>query len=491
MSETSPIIVATDFRSDAISDFSKFFEQHYIRPYQRAIESDTYRRVDQEGVTTFSWNLNLSEISPAFSLHCELKIFGGTIELFFQDQINESPFQGKIKERVADDILVVVRAFIQTTMANTLYFVIGGGSEKDSEAPTHGSNGRGLLRTILTGNSNNVFLLLTFVGFVLFFAVGLPALFFLLATQLVYLACSDKIILNVGNVRPDLENPLVSIVGVRTKPEIAKFLRLHGKNIVREIRDDVSKLHVTLSADGSNFKAGSELKPSIISTLSRYGVSTSLEDIELKTRNVYALVKQVAEKFSQPSPKIVIANSIISNASATGISKKRSSIMITAGSLQELSDEELESTIGHELGHVKGHDPSILFGLTSFQFIGMFYLWYPLVVYLGLFYFIIAFGIIFACGKVLETRADTESALVLGNPEILAESLRKIGFSELYREKYSSLRRLLDWFRFDPHPPIYFRINRMSEFMGGKSQTKHAFWISLKDCVVGFFSAFQ
>jgi heat shock protein HtpX len=248
---------------------------------------------------------------------------------------------------------------------------------------------------------------------------------------------------------------------------------------------------VTLSADGSNFKAGSELKPSIISTLSRYGVSTSLEDIELKTRNVYALVKQVAEKFNQPTPKIVIANSIISNASATGISKKRSSIMITAGSLQELSDEELESTIGHELGHVKGHDPSILFGLTSFQFIGMFYLWYPLVVYLGLFYFIIAFGIIFACGKVLETRADTESALVVGNPEMLAASLRKIGFSELYREKYSSFRRLLDWFRFDPHPPIYFRINRMSEFMGGKTQTKHAFWISLRDCVVGFFSAFQ
>jgi heat shock protein HtpX len=181
----------------------------------------------------------------------------------------------------------------------------------------------------------------------------------------------------------------------------------------------------------------------------------------------------------------VIANTIVSNASATGISSKRSSIMITAGSLEDLTEEELESLVGHELGHIKGHDPVILFAATSLEFIG----WFTLLTYLGFLYFILAFAVIYAIGKVLETRADTESAVVLGNPGAMASALKKIGFRQFYREKYTPLAKLLDWFQFDPHPPIYFRVLRMSEFDGAKP-TKHTFIVSLRDCVVGFFSSF-
>ena len=158
------------------------------------------------------------------------------------------------------------------------------------------------------------------------------------------------------------------------------------------------------------------VRTSIQQILSQNGIDISLNDIEVKTRNVYSLVEKVAGKFNRPVPKIVIGNSLISNAMATGISARRSSIMITAGSLEDLTDDELDSVVGHGVGHVKGHDPVILFGITSFAYFGAFYLWYPIFLDIGIFYYLLAFAVIFAVGKVLETRADTESLSYFKTP---------------------------------------------------------------------------
>ncbi|HZD11995.1 MAG TPA: M48 family metalloprotease, partial [Candidatus Binatus sp.] len=161
----------------------------------------------------------------------------------------------------------------------------------------------------------------------------------------------------------------------------------------------------------------------------------------------------------------------------------------TAGSFEDLNNEELEAVIGHELGHVKGHDPVILFGATTFEFLGRFFIWTPLLYYLGIFYFFLAFGAIYLVGKFLETRADTESAVVLGKPGTLASALTKIGFRQLYHEKYNPGTKLFDWFRFDPHPPIYFRIARLSKFSDQQRPTRHTLLVSIRDVFVGFFSA--
>ena len=106
-------------------------------------------------------------------------------------------------------------------------------------------------------------------------------------------------------------------------------------------------------------------------------MNCSLDDIEIKTRNPYALVQTAAERFHLPLPKITVVNTPVDNAAATGISPRRSSMTITAGALEDLDDEELESVIGHELGHIRGRDPVILFVVTSVMYIGGLYLWLP------------------------------------------------------------------------------------------------------------------
>ena len=486
-------MIESSIPSKAVEGLADFFERYYIQPNWSSIHQQSYKRTYLDGRVEIHWRLDTVESGNSISLYCHLELSESSIVVTFTDLDKTNPLQMKLYERTVDEIRTIVLSFFQNARLSSLYFVVGSDEENYSEAPTkEGGTKRNLLRRILLGNNANVFLLFTLLGIALLLTIGLIGLFFMLTAQFFYLVYSDKLILNTGNVRPNSQRPLVSIVSLRCNQETQRFLRQHGKKILKEIRKDVIELHISVSEIDS-LSRNRKLKASILSALERYGIPAALDDLQVLTKNVYEIVRTVARKFNQPIPNIVIVNSVISNAASTGISKKRSSIMITAGALEDLSDEELAATIGHELGHIKGHDPLILFGLTSFQFVGMFYLWYPFVAYLGLFYFIIAFALIFAFGKVLETRADTESAIVLGDSIIFARSLRKIAFRELYLEKYSPLARLFDWFRFDPHPPTYFRVARISKLVGEnlqKRRFKHTFFISLRDCIVGFVSAF-
>jgi heat shock protein HtpX len=491
MSPERPFIIETDLPAEAVRGLATFFERFYLQINRKSIDQSSYQKTELDGSISFSWKLNIHYNNQPVSLSSELKIGPGSVQLGFRDLDNENPLQRRLCDRTIDDVQAIVSSYGLNTKMTSLYFVIGADHEKHSEAPTQeGGTQRSVLRRIFAGSSTNVFLAFTVVSFILFFLIGFFALFVLLGLQLVYLMFSDRIILNMGNVRPSPERPFVSVVSVRSTPETIRYLRQQGRKILAEIRDDVSRLHLPLITNGSIVTNVQDVKSSILPVLSTHGIHASPDDVEVRTKNVYGIVKDVAEKFSQPVPKIVISNTVVSNAAATGISKEHSSIMITAGSIEDLTDEELESVVGHELGHVKGHDPLIMFTVSTIQFVGLYYLWYPLAAALGIFYFVPAFVGIYAMGKILETRADTQSAVILGDPMVLAASLRKIGFRQLYREKYSPRARLFDWFRFDPHPPLYFRVSRMSEFVDGKRGTRHSFLISLRDCIVGFFSAF-
>jgi len=203
-------------------------------------------------------------------------------------------------------------------------------------------------------------------------------------------------------------------------------------------------------------------------------------------------VKTVAEKFGLPIPKIVVSNTMIANAAATGPSPKHGVVLITTGLLTQLEEEEILTVLGHEFSHLTGRDPLVLFGLTAAEYLFRFYFIWPLILdYDPLFfyiYFIFALGAIFFIAKFFEARADLVSAMRIEKPQVLADALRKIGFKRLRMEKAKSTR-VQSWIGFDPHPPIYFRIDRL-EKLQTPVNVKHPLLKSVKDCLNGFFASF-
>ncbi len=483
------VLIQENIPQAAVGGLAESLERYYITPNSRFIDPGSYRRVESSGVIELFWKIKYPEGLLVVPLSIMLSISQEAVELTFPDLDKNSSDQIRLSSRVIDDVQNIVWQYMQNTKLSSLYFVIGGKEDQHSEAPGERSSVlRNILRRLFSGNTANIFLTFLLFSFVLFFIIGIYTVFVMIAFQVMYLIFSDRIALNLGNVHPTEDRPLVTIVSVRSNKETLKALSTYAKKILPEIREEITR---SVQVPTTPFDRMT-LKTTVIQILTKHSVRANLNDVEIKTRNVYAIVQRVAARFHRDPPSIVIQNSLVSNAAATGISTKHSSIMITAGSLEDLNEVELEAVIGHELGHIKGHDPVILGTVTSFEFFGRFFLWFPIFLAQPILYFIVVFGAIFAIGKVLETRADTESAIVLGNPDAMATALTKIGLRQLYHEKYSPVAKVLDWFQFDPHPPIYFRVKRMSEFKSnGSDETRHMFLISLRDCIEGFFSSFS
>jgi heat shock protein HtpX len=164
-------------------------------------------------------------------------------------------------------------------------------------------------------------------------------------------------------------------------------------------------------------------------------------------------------------------------------------MLITTGLLMQLEDDEILGVVGHELSHMKGRDTLAFFGLMSAEYILRVYILWPLLLILGFFYLFIAFSMVYFIAKFFESKADLESAARIGQPKVLAEGLRKIGFLKLLYERAPSYR-FQEWIGFDPHPPIYFRVDRL-ERLKNPEKIRHPLLKSVKDNIEAFFSSLK
>ncbi|MHA2059846.1 MAG: M48 family metalloprotease, partial [Candidatus Ranarchaeia archaeon] len=95
-----------------------------------------------------------------------------------------------------------------------------------------------------------------------------------------------------------------------------------------------------------------------------YGIQLPPESLIVQEIDLYALFEEVSTKYNMPIPKIVLAPTMIPNAAASGPNSRLGVVIITGGILFQLTTDELKSIIGHEMSHLKAHDPLVLTSLT-------------------------------------------------------------------------------------------------------------------------------
>ena len=221
------------------------------------------------------------------------------------------------------------------------------------------------------------------------------------------------------------------------------------------------------------------------------GMKADAKDFLVRRINVYGLVERVAKKFGISVPAIVLLQEPKPNAAATGFTRNFGTMLITIGLLVQLDESEVELVVGHELSHLRFGDPMVLFSLITVEYLLRVYVYLDFVtasMLIFLPYIVAVFWGIFFVGKFLESRADLEAGIILGKPKVMAESLKKIGFRRLvFEERFlePNVSRFGEWLRFDPHPPLYFRIQRL-ESLDLNNPPKHAFLSSVRAVASGF-----
>lgn len=490
MTDPYRVQLQTGLPPSAVSGLGDFIETHYLTPNIGYMTGGGFSSAKVAESRHYTWTLDPNKSAylmlpigfPEVTANLDVSSAGVSIEFTGFD-----PSDTKIVsvcDRIADDIRILITSFLDHARRASLHFVFSVG-HTDHEVPpeAEGNLGRQVLKRIFAGNNMNLYLILIALSFVFILFLGEDAIVAILAVQGLALVFSDRLMLGSGNVRVTEEHPEVAVVQVNCSPDVLRSLSLQGKKVVGQIGDEIDKAISTGNVEDQDTKAA------IHDVLVRAGVNCAVDDISVKKSNPYNIVKDVSQKFGLPLPKITMQNTPVDNAAATGISPHHASITITAGAIQDLNSAQLESVIGHEFGHIKGRDPIILFAVTMVMYLGGLFLWLPVLLDLGFLYFLLAFGVVYLVGKFLETRADTESVAVLGGAGLLASALSNIGFTQLYFERYSPRARFLDWLRFDPHPPIYFRVARLSQMARRGGEIKHTLWVSVRDCISGFFGA--
>lgn len=393
----------------------------------------------------------------------------------------------KAVANLRQDIDIIINYFEENIRRHTLYFAWREGETTVPEKISQ--KGKGSINRIFLETQVLLFVMFIVLGAILFLTVG-AYLFFavpliLLAIQFLFVFYSDKFIARMADWRITQQDPTIHILeyrmplkeGYENKQD---FTNAELAQMKQEIYEQTVATHGEM-----NCQTASEI-------LSKHGIQCEPQHLIARKVNVYEMVKKAAEKFKFPVPKIIVSNTMVPNAAASGPSPSRGIVLITTGLLVDLNDEQILSVLGHEFGHLQKRDPLILFGLTSFQFLITFYVIFPFFPWifgslLFLIYFWAVTTIIYFIAKFFEARADLSSAMVIEKPKILADALEKIGFKRLVSERVP-FYRAQEWISLDPHPPIYFRIDRLRK-LDVPVRVKHPLLRSAIDVIKGFLAS--
>ena len=307
----------------------------------------------------------------------------------------------------------------------------------------------------------------------------------IIVLQFVLFLFSDKLIAKAGDWQVTSKNPNVHLFQYHLPVE--DYQNIQQRFSDKEFAAIKSEIYKRTLAAGQPLNCGA-----VQEVFSKYGIRCNPENMLTKKVNVYQIVKKVAEKFGVPIPKIILANTIVPNAAASGPAPSRGVALITTGLLVQLEEDEILNVVGHEFSHLKNRDPLVLLGLTSAEFLLRIYVLINLFAFFfwfGYVYLFASITVLYFIAKFFEGRADLDTAVKIGQPKILAEALEKIGYRRLQFQDVSAYK-IQSWIRWDPHPPVYFRIHRL-ETLEKPEEIKHTLIRSIKDNLHAFVEAIR
>jgi heat shock protein HtpX len=473
--KTFSFSIGTDIPPNYAINLMDFIYQKYILSQKQRFANVSKKTINGDPSLTFTLldskgekNLNI-EIKGSKPI--ELKIIS----------LDETVPEGRVNE-VKQDVTIAVNLFEENVRKSTLYFAWREGEEIVPEQ-LHGKENKPINRLFLE-TQILLFIIFIVLSIFLFQVIGWLTPIVLLVMQLIFVFYSNKIIARAADWHITESNPTIHLL------EYHLPLEEHGAFKQKFSKDRLIELKKELYEQTISKKGEIDCK-TVHQIFLKYGLECKPENLAAKKVNVYQLVKRTADKFGFPMPEVVVSNTIIPNAAASGPSPSRGVVMITTGLLVQLEDNEILSVLGHEFGHLKGRDPLLLYGLTAAQYLFLFYVLYPFIslsIFLFFLYFWVVMAIIYFIAKFFEARADLVSAIVMGQPQVLAGALKKIGFRRLLYERMPSYR-IQEWISLEPHPPIYFRVDRL-ERIKVPVHIKHPLIQSIKDVTYGFFASF-
>ena len=476
--ETLSYVIDTEVTPAYVNNLLDFIYHKYILPNRKYFTEVSRATVD--GYSVLSFVTLDSNGKPELSVHVK---GSKPIEVEIA-RLSETVTQKRIDE-VQQDLFIIVQLFEEQVRKSTLYFAWREGEEIVPEKIL-GSERKAINRLFL---ETQIFLFIVFISLSIFLFLILDWLapVVLMASQLVIVFFSNKIVARIGDWHITQTNPSVHLLQYHLPIEEHKeFRRKYSKKELIEIKKEIYEQTLARGRD-IDCETAQEV-------FTKHGFDCKPENLSTKTINVYDLVNKTAQKFGLPMPEVVISNTMIPNAAASGPSPSRGVVLITTGLLVQLEEDEILSVVGHEFSHLKSRDPLILFGLTAGEFLFRFYVILPLfpIIFSSYIFFFIYFwlvmGLIYFIAKFFEAKCDLVSAMVIGQPKVLAEALEKIGFRRLQFERYPSYR-LQRWIGWEPHPPVYFRVNRLRN-LEVPVKVRYPLFQSMKDVTKGFLASF-